>query len=221
MPRLAQLTLFPKHPGGRPKKKDRGAPHAPRPEHKPRFPMHLTWRIEDQVWSLRSARMFRAVRRCVPFARDRFGLRLVHYSVQGNHFHALAEAFDRRAVSRGMQGLGIRLAKAVNRAMGRRGRVLAERYHARELRTPRDVRNGLVYVLQNARKHMEQWGLRPGPRWVDPCSSALHFDGWKEGPQHTWATEETGPPGAPATTWLLAVGWRRHGLISTAESPTG
>jgi hypothetical protein len=214
-----QLALFPKHPGGRPKKPDAGLPHARRPEHASRHPVHVSLRIVDAVWNLRSARMFRAVRRCIPFARDRFGLRLVHYSVQGNHFHALAEADDRRALSRGMQGLGIRLAKACNRAMGRRGRVFAERYFARELRTPRDVRNGIVYVLQNARHHMEQWGLRPGPRWVDPCSSALHFDGWKEGPQHAWASEETGPPGAPPRSWLLTIGWRRHGLISTAETP--
>jgi hypothetical protein len=164
--------------------------------------------------------MFRAVRRCVPFARDRFGFRLVHYSVQGNHLHAVAEASDARALARGMQGLAIRLARAMNRAMGRKGRVFAERYFARELKTPRDTRTALVYVLQNARKHMERWGRRPGPRWVDPCSSALHFDGWRQGPQRSEDPRaDTGPPVAPARTWLLQRGWRRHGLISVSETP--
>jgi hypothetical protein len=36
-----------------------------------------------------------------------------------------------------MHGLAIRLALAVNRALGRKGQVVGDRYHARPLRTPR------------------------------------------------------------------------------------
>jgi hypothetical protein len=39
--------------------------------------------------------------------------------------------------------------------MGRSGKVFHERYHARHLRSPRQVRNVLVYVLNNWRKHDE------------------------------------------------------------------
>ena len=66
-----------------------------------------------------------------------------------------------------MQGLGIRLAKAINRRLGRKGRVWEDRYHGRPLRTPREVRHGLAYVLLNARKH----GVHG--RGIDPCSGSL------------------------------------------------
>ena len=58
---------------------------------------------------------------------------------------------------RGIRGLAIRIARAVNRAWLRRGRVWGDRYHAHSLRSPREVRNALVYVLQNFRKHFAQW----------------------------------------------------------------
>ena len=70
-----------------------------------------------------------------------------------------------------MQGLAIRVAKAVNRCLGRSGRVWDDRFHSRALRTPREVRNVLVYVLLNGRKH----GVIG--HGIDPCSSGAWFDG--------------------------------------------
>jgi REP element-mobilizing transposase RayT len=85
----------------------------------------------------------------------------VHYSVQGNHVHLLVEAEDERALSRGMNGLGVRVAKGLNRVMGRSGKVLEERYHGHVLRTPTEVRRARSYLLQNAARHL---GLRaPDP----------------------------------------------------------
>jgi putative transposase len=81
--------------------------------------------------------------------------RVVAFSVQSNHVHLVVEAHDAPTLSRGVQGLAIRLARAVNRVLDARGRVFRERFHARELRTPREVRSALVYVLLNARKHGE------------------------------------------------------------------
>jgi hypothetical protein len=83
------------------------------------------------------------------------------------------EADEPPRFERGVRGLAIRVAKAVNRALGRRGRVWADRYHAHLLRTPREVRNALVYVLNNFRKHVR------GARGLDPRSSARWFDGWR------------------------------------------
>ncbi|TMA50520.1 MAG: hypothetical protein E6J81_00355, partial [Deltaproteobacteria bacterium] len=100
------------------------------------------------------------------------GAEALHFSVQTNHLHLIVEADARTALSRGLQGLVIRLAKGINRTLGRRGRVWGDRYHARALRTPREVRNALVYVLQNWRRH------RVGTGALDTCSSAVWFDGW-------------------------------------------
>jgi putative transposase len=64
---------------------------------------------------------------------------VAHFSVQGNHIHLIVEAHDNRALSEGVQGLLVRLAKGLNRMMGRHGRVLSERYHAHVLRSPAEV----------------------------------------------------------------------------------
>ncbi len=83
----------------------------------------------------------------------RFGFRLVHYAVLGNHVHLIVEAGDRKALWRGMQGLGVRIARRLNRVMGRTGRVMSDRYHAHILRTPSEVKAARVYLIGNAAKH--------------------------------------------------------------------
>jgi hypothetical protein len=136
-------------------------------------------------------------------------VRLVHFSVQHDHVHLVAEARDEKALSRGIQGLAVRLARALNRVMGRKGKVCKERYHARVLRTPRQARHALRYVLGNARKH----GVPLGSRELDPCSSAASFDGWA-GRVVVEATELARDAAAVATqarSWLLRIGWRRAG----------
>jgi REP element-mobilizing transposase RayT len=91
---------------------------------------------------------------------------LVHYSVQGNHVHLLVEAEDERALSRGMNGLGVRVARGLNRVMGRKGKVLDDRYHGHVLRTPTEVRRARAYLLQNAERHY-------GVRGVDVYTSRV------------------------------------------------
>jgi REP element-mobilizing transposase RayT len=86
---------------------------------------------------------------------------LVHYSVQGNHVHLLVEACDERSLSRGMNGLGVRVARGLNRVMRRSGKVLEDRYHGHILRTPTEVRNARGYLLQNARRHIGLVGADP------------------------------------------------------------
>jgi hypothetical protein len=135
--------------------------------------------------------------------------RVLQFSVQRDHVHLLVEADAPRRLVRGVQGLAIRAARAVNRALGRRGAVWGDRYHSRLLATPREVRNALVYVLANARKHV------PGMRGMDPRSSARWFDVWR---RKVAPTREPSPVATPRT-WLARVGWRRHGLIDVEESP--
>lgn len=160
--------------------------------------------------SLRRQIVFKAVRRALG-RTARAWFRIVHYSVQADHIHLLVEADDRVCLSRGIMGTVIRAARAVNGALGRSGRVWGDRYHARPLRTPREVRNGIVYVLMNWKKHL------PIAKGLDPCSSAASFTGWQLHPP-------VGPPQpdekveAP-TTWLLGIGWKRHGLLAANETP--
>jgi hypothetical protein len=133
---------------------------------KSRFPVLVTWRMKEGVWGLRTRRCFTALARAFWGGANRFGFRLIHYSVQGNHMHLLVEAKDERVLSRGMCGLGVRIAKGLNRVMGRQGKVLGERYHARILKTPTEVENARDYLSRNARKHY-------GYRFADPYASAM------------------------------------------------
>lgn len=131
--------------------------------------------------------------------------------------HLLVEATDRVALARGLQGLAIRLARRVNRACGRSGRLWADRYHARVLRTPREVRNALCYVLQNARRHTDVARGIIAPGWIDPRSSGRWFDGWARASRVEASPEA--PLVAAARSWLLTTGWRRRGLLDVDEVP--
>ncbi|OLC17882.1 MAG: hypothetical protein AUG04_02595 [Deltaproteobacteria bacterium 13_1_20CM_2_69_21] len=215
MMRNAQLALKLPHRGG----KRRGAgrkPKAQRPQvsHKarPRFgkpsPVHVTLRVGRRVWNLRSRRCFRLIEASLEDARERFGLRVIEFTVLGNHLHLLVEADSDASLSRGMQGLGVRIARALNRLMGRQGSVFADHYHSRVLLTPTEVVNALAYVLGNR---------------------AHHFGGASSGDSFS-----SGAYGASTRRrvlaipvgWLLRVGWRRarrapEWLADWSFSPSG
>lgn len=144
--------------------------HVRRPILKRRFPVHVTWRMTDAVWSLRSERSFTRLRTAFFASAQKFGYRIVHYAVLGNHVHLLVEAADERALSQGMRSLGIRIALTLNRMMNRRGRVLSDRYHARILKTPTEVKHCLAYLRDNAFKHYKR--AQDGP---DPFASSSPF----------------------------------------------
>jgi putative transposase len=180
-------------------------------------PVHVTLRMLPTVPALRRIRAVRYIRRCIQLAhKDRF--RIVEFSIQQNHLHLIIEADDRRALSRGVQGLKVRLARRLNALFGRQGTVFTERYHARQIRTPREARNSCAYVLSNARKHAAQRGRTLARNWIDPFSSAPTFRGW------TCATITSAGATEPGVTrrprfYLLTRGWKRHGLLDPSAVP--
>lgn len=181
--------------------------------------MHVTLRVGKDVPRLRTKRCYRALAAAMEAGRERFGFRLVHHAVQTNHIHLIVEASDRRALSRGMQGLTIRMARALNRACERRGKVFSGRYHAHALTTPSETRRAIAYVLNNWRRHAAQGGRYYSARYVDWFSSGLRFDGWGGRPDRS--CPEWIPPGdmASPNTWLLKVGWRGRGLLDAGDVP--
>jgi REP element-mobilizing transposase RayT len=192
-------------------------PHRKRPALAARHPAFVTLKVRRGLPSLRLVALVRELERSFARACDRGEFRLVEYSIQTDHVHALVEAESREALARGMKAIGARLARAVNRIFRRRGPVLAARFHLRVLRSPREVRNALAYVLLNARRHAAKRGrARVAAVRIDPASSGAWFDGWRCG---TPRPPERASPVALARTWLLRVGWRRHGLIDPGEVP--
>ncbi|HEY4395426.1 MAG TPA: hypothetical protein VGP64_15250 [Polyangia bacterium] len=179
-------------------------PHDTRPKVDPHHPMQVTIRATPGLPSLRSPRVFGALRRAIARASvDRF--RVIHFSIQQDHGHFIIEGDEARRARGGMHGLAIRLALAVNRALGRKGQVVGDRYHARPLTTPRQMRTSMVYVLLNFHKHLR------APAGVDPRSSGPHFPGWQRAPSRADSGADSPSATVPPATWMARVGWRRAG----------
>ncbi|HZS39317.1 MAG TPA: transposase [Polyangia bacterium] len=165
---------------------------------KRRFPVHVTVRMREDVCGLRSKSCFSALKSAFNAANGRVGFRVVHFSVQGNHVHFLVEAEGNRELSRGMQGLNVRMALALNRLMQRRGKVFADRYHAVVLKTPTQTKRALHYVVHNRQHHAPG---RYSADWRDPFASAQ------------------GPLVAPRT-WLLSVSQRARSTTRMVSAPS-
>ena len=200
--------------------------HVRRPRVPRHCPSHVTLRVQRSVSSLRSRSFLKEFRRSLREACERGDFRVVHYSVQRNHVHLLVESAGKKALGNGMKAVASRLAHVANRVFGHSGAVLYGRYHLRVLRTPREVRNALAYVLLNARNALAYVPLNDrkrerhratAPVRLDEASSARWFDGWKYRLRAPRVREP--PEVAGAHTWLLTWGWRRHGRIDPAEVP--
>jgi hypothetical protein len=129
----------------------------------------------------------------------------------------IVEAAGKQALGRGMKSIAARLVRVVHRVWHRSGKVLMGRYHVRALRTPREVRDAIAYVLLNARRHWQKRFGQAPTDLIDEASSGAWFAGWKQEPLPMSAHDP--PPVADARTWLLRIGWKRHGLIDLGEVP--
>lgn len=209
-----------RRPGaGRPRKPGAGVSHLRRPQVAARHPVHVTLKLRREIGSLRTKAKAKTIRQAMAQAVAR-GFAVVDWSIQGDHVHLTAEPGSTAALCRHVRGLSIRIARGLNRLLGRKGAVFADRYHVHVLTTPREVRHARAYVLLNARRHAAQRG-RVLPVALDPYSSWAWFDGWAKPPPG--AAEGRAVEGSPSAvapqTWLMRVGWRRHGLVRTDEIP--
>lgn len=216
--------------------------HRSRPAHAAAEPVHVTMRA--RIAPLRSQYVFPSVRLALLRAgrRNAEQFRILEFSVQRDHVHLIVEAEDKRALSSGLQGLAIRIARYVNDLLGRRGPLWADRWHGRALKTPREVRNALAYVLANFRKHASRGSSSrktpAGAAGIDPYSSGEWFAGWREwkpwsgapppfAEERRWRwrrsvstrDEATARVTADPATWLGGIGWQRYGFIGLAEQP--
>jgi putative transposase len=211
---------------GRPAaKRGRKVAHVARPFHEAREPVHVTMRVRRGIHLRRknlAGVVGEAIRKASTDPRPaavarRRTFRVVHFSIQPDHLHLVVEASSKQALARGMQGLASRLARRLNRELGRRGALFADRYHGRALATPLEVRRAIAYVLTNAAKHDDPIPDRGTEvqDGIDPCSSARWFVGWLRPPP----PPQSRSPVAEPRTWLLGQGWKRHGLLHRHERP--
>ncbi|HWB74976.1 MAG TPA: transposase [Nannocystaceae bacterium] len=193
-----------------------GVAHARRSELPRGGCVHVTLRAVAGIGRLRGRKQWNAVRAAARGVLEREGFRVCELSLMTNHLHLVVEAENRGTLARGMNALCTSLARRLNKSLGRSGRFFGDRYHARILKTPLEVKHALAYVLNNARRHAAQRGQAYASGWCDPFSSARAFTGWRSlsaraGPDSPWLS--------PPATWLLRVGWRRHGLLDLDAVP--
>lgn len=210
---------------GRPRRRSRASePHGKRPPLSARTPAHVTVRLENDIENLRKRDAYHAFRAALTTAYRRDDFRVVHISLQRIHAHFVVEADDERALAKGMQGLQVAAARRLNAAIskGRRskrcGRVFVDRYHARILRTPSEVRHAINYVINNWRHHDEHIGLESSSWQVDYFSSGPTFTGWRE-PIPPLPRGYTPLQTSKPTSWLLRIGWTRAGARSMFSRP--
>jgi REP element-mobilizing transposase RayT len=204
--------------GRKPRHGSAGVPHAPRVGRRAAHPSLVTAKLRPHLPRLRGETERAALLQAFVAGKQREGFRLVHFVALNDHLHLLVEADSVVTLRLGMQGLLIRTARALNRLWRRRGPVFADRFHDRALASPREVRNALVYVFGNARKHAASGRMVKPSNGIDEHASARWFDGFADAGQAPLPLDDASPVVAPRT-WLLTKGWRRHGLIGVAEAP--
>ena len=222
------LLPFPNRHGGwregagRKPGREGGVSHGRREAVRRTDPVLVTMKLLPGLPRLRRAAEMCVLRGSFEASLGRFDLRLVDFSVQGDHIHLIFEAESDECLSRGVQGLAVRIARGLNRVWGRTGTVFRERYHALHLRSRRQMYNALRYVLNNHRKH----GIPIAEGHLDPFSSGAFFEHWAEEAVRRQSRPPTGwlepdrrrllagvgntghPPVLRARTWLRREGWQ-------------
>lgn len=218
-PHIEQLTFFPRGgkragAGRKPKGERALVTHTKREAMSWHTPALVTMRLVARLPTLRDPTPLALLNAAFAGATGRLGFQIAHFSVQSNHLHLIVEARNEYALGRGMKGLGGRMTKALMKLWSLEGDVFADRYHSEVLRSPRQVRNSLIYVLNNHRKH----GLHT-IGYCDPYSSGDLFDGWIDAPCKLldWADFEDRPPCSRPRSYLLRQGWQRHDLLDLHE----
>jgi putative transposase len=204
----------------------KSVPHRTRARHLGRHPVHVTLRAGRGLPSLRSQVVSGMLREVLAAQRRRRyagAFQVVELSIQDDHLHLIVEATGIQetggkdaadALRVGVSGLVIAFAKRLNALLRRRGKVWGDRWHGRELTSPREVRHALVYVFRNVARHGAYFF---GDGLVDHLSSAAQFTGWTR-PVVTVIETEPWPHVRPKT-WLLGKGWHLLcGLIDPNEA---
>jgi putative transposase len=196
-------------------------PHTAREHFTWSKPVHVTVRVVAGLPSLRGAMLAPLVLKALEKGNERDGFRLIHFSVQSNHYHAICEADGAEALGAAIKGLNVRIARAINKRLGRKGPVIEDRYHVEVLRSPTQVRNAVRYVLRNGEKHGVHVALRHGDGrpCPDPLSSAAWYGYWKEGELNVLATQSAATVVRPAQCYLLREGLRRAERLSLLDAP--
>lgn len=129
---------------GRKRIHSKGVAHRTRETVRPYTPLHINFKFKTQIKKKSSLRILKRAL----FNARRKGLRIVHFSMQSNHIHLIVEAANNNILTSGMRALTVTFAKGL-----KKGKVQIERYHLHVLKTKREVKHAVYYVMFNQHKH--------------------------------------------------------------------
>jgi hypothetical protein len=131
---------------GRPRKPNSGVPHLRRPKFGKNEKLYVILRTAPSVPDLRSSKVASYIKSALEAIEPRYRMRVVDFLLLEHQLHLVVEAENARLLSRGLQGLGVRLARGINRVTNHRGTVLSDRYELRVLRSPQQVKQMMAIV---------------------------------------------------------------------------
>lgn len=147
---------------GRRRIHSKGVSHRERELVSSRTPLHINFKFRTQI---KNKFCLKLLKRAIINARSH-GLRINQFSIMSNHVHLIVESENNEVLTRGMRSLTITFAKGL-----KQGKVQMERYHLHVLKSIRETRNAIRYVLFNQQKHEKGTYSR-----IDEYTSVLMLD---------------------------------------------
>jgi hypothetical protein len=182
-----------------------GVSHMQRPQLDEWAPVHVRMKIDPGVGNLRRKTLLAPILEALHEGREKDGFRVCHFLVLAARLHLIVEAESTERLARGMQGLSIRIARGVNRVLGRAGRFYQDRYDAKVLANGKDVHRALAFVVSGGGEGGADDGFSSLPWFED--------GGMRRSPAAEKLAKKHASPIAPARTRLLASGWRKVGPL--------
>lgn len=149
---MKKISFINRKGAGRPSKHDKGIRHIEREQLKKTSNLHITVKLEKSKAGLKNKQTLALLHKAIKKARLS-GLRILHYTLEFDHIHMLIEADNNHQLSRGMQSFGITFSKGINKLKKLQGNVYKNRYHLRLIKTYKEIKNVMNYILSNGVKH--------------------------------------------------------------------
>jgi hypothetical protein len=140
-----------------------GVPHLRREYFEARLPVSVKVRMQPSVGRLSAQRRIQEIESALREAKDRGGMRIVHYAISDKELRLIVEADGAGALARGMQGVSVRIARRLNRLDERRGPVFVDRFAAKALLTVDDAAEAARELFAHARAEAESLS---SARWL-------------------------------------------------------
>lgn len=145
-----QLKLNNPKNAGRKAIHDKGIRHTSREEIFKPSPLHLTVKLKRA--DIQNKVVLRILKHAIYRSRLQ-GLRVIHFSLEHNHVHLYAECESNFVLGKAMKAFGVTFVRRVNKLKKIKGQLYKYRYHLRVLKSARDAKNVINYILKNGIKH--------------------------------------------------------------------